>query len=467
MIYQQFKNNLLQFFAREKRFKRLIVAYSGGLDSSVLLDLVARLVREEVFSADIKILVIHVNHNIHQQANNWELHCKKKAVDYGFEFCCYAVEGLVKSDFSKIANLEQKARDARYQIFQSLSKSSDLFLLAHHQDDQAETVLFNLFKGHGQSALSGMPTSRLLNKQDKEGALVFRPLMAFSKAQLLTYGHGQNLTWVEDDSNFDERFSRNFIRQQLLPRIKEQWPDVLSNVSRSALFLAENQKLINDIAKNDFLACACVDASLNRWGESISLERFLLLDRVRQKHVIRFWLDSKNVLMPGHKVLDELLNVSIQAKDGSNLLGWKQEHLQIHFQCFAEYLFLGIHSVDQELVEKVLYWDLQKYSLFTINHRKFKAELQESTLLKQALLKADVNILEIRFRQGGERCTPSERQHSQSLKKLLQEYRVPPWERDTLPLFYFQNELVAVADLWVCTDFQAKDEPGWLLSSLP
>jgi len=467
MIYPQFKNNLLQLFADKKYLKRLVLAYSGGLDSTVLLDLLARLVSENVLDEEVKILVVHVNHKIHRDADKWQTHCQQITESYGFEFCAYAVDGLLKEDFSKRENLEKNAREARYQIFQSVSKADDLFLLAHHQDDQAETVLFNLFKGHGQSALSGIPQSRLLNKADTESALLFRPLLDLNKTLLQDYAINKKLKWVEDDSNSDEHFSRNFIRQQIIPKIKQQWPEVLTNISRSATFLAENQILINTLAENDLAACACVDDNLKRWGACISLDVFEKLDRVRQKHVLRFWLDRKHIMMPSHKVLDELLDLSAHGLESNMLVCWKQDEFLINFRYFEKHLFLEVSNPAENMAENSLSWDLLKDTVFKIKQRRFSAVLHSTALAKRALLKPSVKVLEVRFRQGGERCKPSERQHSQSLKKLLQEYRVPPWERDGLPLFYYQNDLVAVADLWVCADYQARDEQGWLLAAEP
>lgn len=463
MIYQQFKNSFLQFAAQKKHFSRVLIAYSGGLDSSVLLELLARLSGENLFHDEIKIIVVHINHAIHRHADGWQKHCEKSAKQYGFEFYSYVLEGLTNQDSGKIANLEKEARERRYQIFCSISQPDDLWLFGHHQDDQAETVLFNLFKGHGQNALSGIPASRPLDRQNKTGALLFRPLLDFSKAELLLYAQARQLTWVEDDSNRDEHFSRNFIRQQILPKIKQQWPEVLANISRSARFLSENQMLLNSVAETDFLACVCVDAHLNRWGESISLAVFARLDRVRQKHVIRFWLDKKHLLMPGHKVLDELLDASSQTGASNKLVSWKQDALQINFCCFEQHLFLNIHSIVEELPSDPVRWNLLQEPLKRIHKKHFSAQLQSTALFKNALLNPAINILDLHFRKGGEHCRPSERQHSQSLKKLLQEYRVPPWERDKLPLFYYQDELVAVADLWVCAGYRANDETGWLL----
>jgi len=431
---------LSKYLAKFNDAKNLYVAYSGGLDSHVLLHAIVGLVGAN------RVIAIHVNHQLSSNANNWQRHCEEQCSALGVNLVCELVDVTNRG-----SGLEQAARDARYDAFEKLLNKNDLLILAHHADDQAETVLYRLFRGSGIKGISGIPETRLLG----DGKL-FRPLLHFSRADLESYASTHDIKWVEDKSNQEIVFDRNFIRHKILPVITDRWPEVVSQLSRSAKLYEEAGHLVNILAEQDLKN---MKEKSERVGWSISIDMIKCLEKARQKNVIRHWVAEHKMPLPPYSVLGAVLNQMLSSSsDAQPLVSWSG----VELRRFNKKLYLfsvdfddSSHIIDRKKgisssAKFSISWDGVSRILLP-NNSSLSTKISSAGGLKIH----KKNIIEIRFRGGGERCKPFGRSGSNTLKKLFQEHNLEPWLRNKVPLVYVDGILAAVGDLWVCDDFFA------------
>ena len=439
-------NHLSEHLNKFNKANHLYVGYSGGLDSHVLLHVIIELIGKK------RITAVHVNHQLSSNSDIWQKHCEDRCLEIGVDIICKTV-----SIKNRGTGIEDAARNARYSVFEKLLKKNDLLILAHHADDQIETMLFRLFRGSGIKGMSGMPISRLLGNGE-----LFRPLLPFFRRDLESYASANQINWIEDDSNLDIAFDRNFIRHKLIPTINERWPNSSFKLNRSANIFAESDFLINILAQKDF---KIVKEVSERVGWSISIDKLNGFEIIRQKNILRYWFNLHNLTLPSYAVLDNALNQMIGSKiDAEPIVSWGD----LQLRRFNKKLYLlplnfedPNYSVKKkkgrELLEKnSIKWDGSSHLILP----------DSSSLCVKLKMKGGLRIdvkknLEIRFRSGGERCKPQGRSGSNTLKKLFQEYSLEPWLRNNIPLIYIDNRLAAVGDLWVCDEFCAEpDELG-------
>ena len=439
-------NHLSEHLNKFNKANHLYVGYSGGLDSHVLLHVIIELIGKK------RITAVHVNHQLSSNSDIWQKHCEDRCLEIGVDIICKTV-----SIKNRGTGIEDAARNARYSVFEKLLKKNDLLILAHHADDQIETMLFRLFRGSGIKGMSGMPISRLLGNGE-----LFRPLLPFFRRDLESYASANQINWIEDDSNLDIAFDRNFIRHKLIPTINERWPNSSFKLNRSANIFAESDFLINILAQKDF---KIVKEVSERVGWSISIDKLNGFEIIRQKNILRYWFNLHNLTLPSYAVLDNALNQMIGSKiDAEPIVSWGD----LQLRRFNKKLYLlplnfedPNYSVKKkkgrELLEKnSIKWDGSSHLILP----------DSSSLCVKLKIKGGLRIdvkknLEIRFRSGGERCKPQGRSGSNTLKKLFQEYSLEPWLRNNIPLIYIDNRLAAVGDLWVCDEFCAEpDELG-------
>lgn len=411
--------------------QRIFIAYSGGLDSTVLLHAAAA----QLPSRDVR--AVHINHQLSPNSDQWQRHCQAVCTLLGVPLVAFTVAVNDAGD-----GLEQAARRARYQCFGQLLRVGDVLLLAHHLDDQAETLLFRLLRGSGPKGLAGMPASRPLG-----AGRLLRPLLNFTRQQLENYAKAHGLAWVEDESNASQRFDRNYLRHRLLPLVAERWPDYRARLLRTAEQCRNGDLVLQECAQQDLKA---VDVRPERVGTSLCLRHFRALSEARQKNLLRFWIESMALPIPGHKPIAALLSDVIPAKvDATPSVVWAGGEIRRFQQRL--YLLPPMPEVAPSglVPAAALDSEIQLPDGGSLGLRVATGEGVRWQVGDNA---------EIRFRQGGERCRPTGRQHSTSLKKLLQEYRLEPWLRDRVPLLYINGSLAAVGDLFVCADFAATCE---------
>ena len=279
--------------------------------------------------------------------------------------------------------------------------------------------------------------------------------MPYPRKDLEAYAAGQELQWIEDESNQDTTFDRNFLRQKVVPVLAERWPDYAARVAHSAALCAETDQLAIILAAQDL---AAVYERSERIGWSIALEPFMSLDTSRQANLLRHWAGQHQLPQPGHRIVETVLHELLPARqDAEPLVSWAGVQLR-RYQKHLHLLPEGFDDSPEDLDEK-LDWDA-KNNLILPDGSEFIATIEEGNGFK---IPAEANV-SIRFRNGGERCKPAGRNGSNTLKKLFQEYGLEPWLRNRVPLVYVQDQLAAVGDLWVCDEFSAaKGEQGIVL----
>ena len=268
-----------------------MIAFSGGLDSSVLAHALSR--------ADIPVVAIHIDHGLQEQSEAWSQHCEAFAKSLGIGFRCRKVAVQLESGKGP----EASARDVRYSALHAELEPGDWLMSAHHREDQAETLLLNLVRGTGPAGIAGIGAVRRFGP----GWLI-RPLLYFDRADLQAYAESHDIHWIEDPSNADKRFDRNFLRHEVLPCLKTRWPDIASRLQRSAMHASEATSLLIDLAKIDLEA-------LGGRSERLPVTALLALTRHRQKNLIRHALRLCGLTLPTALQLDTILDEVLRARD--------------------------------------------------------------------------------------------------------------------------------------------------------
>lgn len=409
------------------------VAYSGGLDSTVLLHLVHTMKTAGTLSGEVS--AIHIHHGLQQQADAWLSHCELFVRQLQLPFLFRKVQVATDSSSSP----EEAARTARYAAFSDLLPKGALLLQAHHQDDQAETLLLHLLRGSGTRGLAGIPASRTVGK-----GWLLRPLLNCTRAQLEAYAAAHALTWITDHSNQDQRYERNFLRHSVIPQLKEHWPGMLATFSRSTVLCAEADELNTALAALDFAAAQ--GAVSNR----LSLPQLASLSPPRIRNLLKYWVGMHKEALQGtditHQALLHTLNDLVPAAaDASPVIGWGPKHLRLELRRFQDTLYL---LSPMPAVPASMHWD-------TREELTLPGQLGSLRYASAATQSAALPQLEIRFRKGGEALRISARPNK-SVKKLLQESAVPPWLRDCVPLIYRDDTLLAVADIFLSASWAAE-----------
>lgn len=421
--------------------RRLYVGYSGGLDSHVLLHALVALLGPAALTA------LHINHQLSPQAATWAGHCRQTCAELGVAYIEETVQVGSRAD-----GLEAAARAARYAAFDRYVGAGDLLLLAHHADDQAETILFRLLRGAGPRGLAGIPRARAL----RHGRLL-RPLLDVTRAALYEYARRAGLRWVEDDSNQCLDMDRNHLRHRVLPAVAARWPAYSARLARSAALCGTADSLASDLADLDLRA---LDERAERLGWSLDAVRLAALGAPRRANVLRHWALQKGLPAPGSSALAALAAELLPARaDAQPLVFWAGGQ----WRRFRERLYQLPDARWRQVALGPLCW-----ADFPAARKLADGSVLQATPAHAdsgAALRLPLGVTPtIGFRQGGERCRPAGRAASTTLKKLLQEYALPPWLRDRVPLILVDGQLAAVGDLWVCASFAAPaGEAGWHL----
>ncbi len=409
-----------------ENIEKIIIAYSGGVDSHVLLHLVAS---NPEFKS--KITAIYVHHGLQVEADAWAVHCQAAALSLGVAFKTIKVK--IDTDSGK--SLEELARDARYQALKPLVGINDVVLLAQHREDQLETVLLQLFRGAGVQGLSGMPAMIYFGK----GSMC-RPLLDVPKQDINDYAVDNNLSWIEDPSNNSNDFDRNFLRNQIVPQLKQKWPALDKTVARSARHCANAHQSIERLSK-DFLS-----PIINNSDCTLNISKLLEHDFSMQCLGIREWFKRNQLRMPSEKIVHSIIKQVINAKESRN------PELKVQGYCIRRYrnkLFcLKITEITQQSFEQQ--WPIGSKYIKLSDESMITVSDSDKGIARKVWDSAE---LVIKFRIGTEKIKLPGREGRHTLKKLYQEQGIPPWERNLIPLIYLDNQLAAIANLWISADF--------------
>ena len=428
---------LKQFIFARPEIRRWTVAYSGGLDSTLLLHALVQVIKEE--GGSLPVIAIHVHHNLSSNADHWQAHCRQTCLSLGVEFQTENVN--LEADGR---GLESAAREARYGVFESWLQPDDGLLMAHHLDDQAETLLLRLMRGSGPKGLGAMSEQRPL-----AAGMLFRPWLAISREQIHAQALSMGLDWIEDESNLSLEFDRNYLRQEVMPRLQQRWPEFARRWQQSAQLCRQSNEVVEQVAAEDFLA---LDAKAEHFGFSINLDALKQLDLFRRGNVLRYWFDCLGIVVPDAVHLHEIEKQLIDARaDATPQVDWgccslrRYRHRLYLLDQLLQSVPTDVHWSDGEPIS----WGQWQLSLLPVAQGGFAFPAEGVT---------------VSVRKGGERCQPLWREHSQSLKKLLQEVGLEPWLRDQIPLLMQDDKIIAVGDLWVCRGWEAQSGQGFALS---
>ncbi|MFQ6572455.1 tRNA lysidine(34) synthetase TilS [Pseudomonas sp. UM16] len=387
------------------------VALSGGLDSTVLLHLLANLPHKPPLRA------IHIHHGLQAAADAWPAHCQRLCDDLEVELQIICVQVAAG------ASLEQGAREARYAAFADALRPEEVLLTGQHREDQAETLLFRLLRGAGVRGLAAMPGQRALGQ-----GMLLRPLLDVSREALEAYAQAQQLTWVEDPSNGDTQYSRNYLRHQVFPLLRQRWPQTAQNLARTAEHLSEAQGLLDELAVQD-LAQASTPNGFD-WLTLASLELSVLreLSPPRQRNALQYWLASRTRL-PDARHWAGWEDLRDAASDGRPC--WRLTDGELH-RANGRIWWL---TDDWLRVPVAQAWDDPAQPLLLPGN----GSLRLSGMMTQGPLR-------VAYRQGGESLHVAGRGR-RDLKRLLNELQVPAFVRSRLPLLYCDQQLMAVANL--------------------
>jgi len=410
----------LEYLFSATGIDRLVVGFSGGMDSHVLLHSLRATAGK--LGSDVAIHALHVNHGLSEQADYWQEHCGDVCEQLGI--ACTAIRVQVLNSGS---GWEAAARSARYLAFESFLNDSDLLLLAHHRDDQVETILYRLFRGSGLKGMAGMPESRPI-----ADSMLIRPLLDYNRDELLLYAREHGLHWIEDESNNDARIDRNFIRHNLIPVIGKRWPGFARAIKRFARLASVDFQLLGELAQID-LNDLCPDRS-----DSIDLDRFRRYETHRQRNALLHWIENQSFASPPQSQLEELVDqLNVERPDAEQFVSWTGAEVRV----YQRHAYIMDPLPD---ASSAFEWN-------PAQPQAVSGRTLEAIEVVGSGLKRHGEPLSVRFREGGERCQPMGRAGSHPLKKLFQEMQVPPWQRDRVPLIYRNNILVAVAGLFVCS----------------
>ena len=419
------------------KHSHILIGLSGGMDSVVLLHLLHSLASR----FEWRLSALHVHHGISPNADAWARFCAGVCTRYDIPL---QVEHVDIAPLRDDHGVEAAARKLRHAAF--ARQSCDFVALAHHADDQAETMLLQLLRGAGIKGAAAMP---VLSEVERpvSGAATLRPLLDVPRNVMLEYARQHGLHWIEDESNRDDKYPRNFLRNRLLPLLERRFPAYRDTLTRSARHFAEAAELLDELAQQD--GAWATDSN------TLQIDALRRLSRQRAKNLLRYFLHTQGAPMPQAARLDDMLRQLLEARaDAAVCVQFGDWQLRRYRD--KAYAMPGWGEFEQGVVlqwhgEADLAWPALNSCL------TFTPVTGQGISLAR-LRRAPVTL---RLRSGGETLRPHPGAATRSLKNLLQEHHVPPWQRERLPLLYCGEELACVVGVAVAADFQAADsEPG-------
>ncbi len=390
---------------------RVNLAFSGGLDSCVLLHL--------LISGKPSYAVIpwHINHGLIDAAMSMEQFCRDRAQVYGLEI------RVNRLDLCQIhTNIEAEARQQRYRLFEQGSDEGDCILTAHHADDQAETFLLNAMRGSGVAGLRGIARQRNLGN-----ALLLRPLLDFSREQLESYANENEISWFDDPSNRDSRFDRNYLRHEVIPKIRKRWAGFQQSLSSASDLQCEAQDLLDQLAQIDFQQ---FEAGSSQGIATLQIEGLLSLPPGRRKNLIRFWIANAGLSVLPQGRMQTLLGQLHSRADAMPKISMSDYSLRLYDQR----LFLVPETATKYTAGEFEFGCQQKVEI-----NEHNLCLQRTEILGLLNIEDQDQSLMLKFRDAG---VISNNRHR--LKRLFQKHRVPPWQRDRIAQVYLNGKLEGI-----------------------
>lgn len=377
---------------------------------------------------------MHVHHGLSTHADDWAKFCH----DVCFELDVpLQIEHVNVSRDSGIG-IESAAREVRYKAL--LSQHSDYVVLAHHQDDQAETLLLQLLRGAGAKGLSAMAM------QDDARRLL-RPLLDIPRYVLHAYAEQHQLQWITDESNDDISYDRNYCRHEIFPVLEKRFPAARQTLARSASHMAEAALLLDMLAQ--------IDAG--EASKQLDLAKLTGLPDARARNLLRWWLSVNGQRPPANARLKEMLRQLLTSKADATIKIALDTAQGLYLRRYQNQAYLEISNHDQPFA---LLWQGEAELDLPDNSRLI---FERRLGVGLAFERLGINKLRITSRSGGERFKPDLTRPTRTLKHLLQEAGIPPWLRERLPLIYCDDELALVPGVGVECTMQARENETGLM----
>jgi tRNA(Ile)-lysidine synthase len=399
---------------------RVALAFSGGIDSTVLAHLLAK--HRSKFGS---LRLLHVDHGLQSASSEWSRHCARLARRWRVPF----VSLKANIQRRKGVSPEASARDARYELLARAMEPGEVLATAQHRDDQVETLLLQLFRGAGVPGLAAMPAMAAFGP-----GVLARPLLDMSRADIDALARKSGLVWIEDPSNADTRFSRNFLRQRLMPLVREHWPGVDRAIARSATHMAEAAALLNERAAQDLAGLAD--------GAGLSVSALRALPLTRRRNALRAFIARHGVEMPETSRLKEMSGPLLAARaDAQPEVAWAGARI---VRVAGRLELQKVRVSAGEFVAKS--WRWQNDRRLILEHGVLELTDDPAGPIDLARLP---DTIEVRARRGGERMRPGAKARTRPLKALLQDSKIPVEERAHLPLSFAKEQLIAAGDRWI------------------
>jgi tRNA(Ile)-lysidine synthase len=418
--------------------EHIYIGYSGGVDSHVLLHLCA-----SITTLKDKITAVYVHHGLQAEAESWAKHCEKTSESLGVDFIMLRVNAAASQGESP----EEAARNARYTALKSLIGVNDVLLVAQHREDQLETVLLQLFRGSGLRGLSGMPEIMIFGQ-----GKMLRPLLNVSKPAIDNYAQVHGLNWVDDPSNLSNDYDRNFLRNTVLPLLKQRWPACDKTVARSAGHCVDAQIVISALAEELFYRV------FNVTDKTLCISRLQSYEIAQQQLVIREWLQALKLKMPAQAFVKRLQSEVLSAREDSDPVLSGQGYC---VRRYRDKLYCLKQAAAETLQDSI--WSAGQTSIKVSDHQTLSCVPSSAGICLEQWQDATIVV---KARKGGEKIRLPGHKGHHALKKLFQETGIPPWERATIPLVYLDGKLAAVGDLWISADFYREKMQGCISLSL-
>jgi tRNA(Ile)-lysidine synthase len=413
--------------------QRLLLALSGGLDSTVLLYLLVEAKRTIPF----ELHAMHVHHGLSKNADSWADFCVQQCQQLQVPLQVAHVN--VKKDSG--LGIEAAARQLRYEAlftYQLNESMPDFIVTAQHEDDQAETLLLQLFRGAGVKGLASMAAV-------DHGRRLLRPLLDVSRKALENYATQHAIPWCEDESNDDTHYERNFVRHEVMPILESRYPAVKSVIARTASHLSEANELLDSLAAIDVEGLVQED--------SLCLQGLAQLDEFRAKNGLRWWFASNQLAMPSAEQLSEIYSQLMNAKPDANLSIEVQSKDYVQTLSIKRFQQRAYLYRSQPVQAFDLVWNGEPELVLPNGGKLLFRQVKGAGLA----VKYGMTKLRITNRDGGERFKPNALRPTRTLKHLLQEANIPPWQREQLPLIYWQDTLACVPGVGIAHELQAAE----------
>jgi len=424
---------LIDKIINQYKNKSFLIAYSGGLDSTVLLD---QLLKIKKTKPDFNIRAIHINHNISEFSKKWTEHCKKICNFYKIPLI---IENIC---LDKNNNIEEKLRIKRYNIIYNHLSLNEILLTGHHMNDQCETLILSLKRGSGPTGLSSMSFETTFGNKK-----IVRPFLKKTKKELELYAYKNNLNWIEDFSNLNINYDRNFIRHKIIPILEKRWPFFIKNCFRTTYICQKETTLLNKL----------LDKKINnfiKFDNSLDIKNFKNIKKELSLALIRRWVSLQKIKKPSYNNIQYIYHQMIYSRLDANpkcILGTHE------IRRYKKSLYFI--KKQSNLKNTILFWHKKEKNLTLPNNLGFLSQNQTGIALPAP---ENHQLINIRFQYEGNILILG-RSKKRKIKKIWQEKNIPPWLRNQIPLLFYNNDLISALGVFVI-NIKNKSQNTWIIS---